>query len=169
MISQKTTHPPLITDNVTINVDMEKALIVYTYRNTLSEVETTVVYDWIKDILQTWFKEDDFRGAIFDFREVRKFAFGNTAVAKEESQEANQIQDLSVFPVALMVNNTRQEVKVRMTLMGDDTARKLIVKTEKDALKFINEWNLKHGRQFDVSDDLTNVFPKLDESGYQKS
>ncbi|MFK7801162.1 MAG: hypothetical protein AB8G95_06005 [Anaerolineae bacterium] len=154
------TNPtPLLMENVTVFADLNTALVSYTYRNVISERETFAVYEWMKTGLSTWFKEENFRGAIFDFRDVTKFSFGTVAVAKEESSEANKIADLSIFPVALMVNNTRQEVKVRMSMLGGDSNRKHLARKNLEALDFINEWNLQHNRKFDIPEEKLALWP----------
>ena len=152
---------PLLLENVTVFADLETALVYYQYRNIVSSVETREVYQWVKHALQTWFKEDDFRGAIFDFRDVTKFSFGNTAVAKEQSREVNEISDLSIFPISLVVTNTKQDVQVRMAMPGGDSSRKHVAYSTQDALDFINEWNLQHDRNFDLSEELMNKWPSM--------
>ncbi|MEM9775067.1 MAG: hypothetical protein AAF902_10835 [Chloroflexota bacterium] len=159
-----TTPDPLITENAVAFADLDTLLIGYQYNNIIDTDVTTDVYNWMIHGMRTWFNEDDFRGAIFDFRNVNTFALGNTLTAKEASEEANQVLDLSIFPVALIVKNVQQEIKVRMTMMTGNTRRKCVVYGEDQALVFINEWNRQHNRKFDLpSENFLNgpAFDKL--------
>ncbi|MEM8861616.1 MAG: hypothetical protein AAGD96_25105, partial [Chloroflexota bacterium] len=110
MALPKTTPEPLSVENATAFADLDTLLISYRYGAIIDKDVTTAVYGWMKNGMMTWFEEEDFRGAIFDFRHVKNFAVGNTPAAKQESKEANQIADLSIFPVALIVNNVQQEI-----------------------------------------------------------
>jgi len=157
-----TTPDPLITENAIAAADLDTLLINYQYNDIINTDVTTDVYNWMIHGMQTWFDEDDFRGAIFDFRNVKTFALGNTLTAKQASEEANQILDLSIFPVALIVKNVQQEIKVRMTMMTGNTRRKCVVYGEDQALVFINEWNRQHKRMFDIPSEKLLHIPALD-------
>lgn len=154
-----TTPAPLITDNAIAFADLNTLLIGYQYKNVINNDVTTDVYNWMINGMQTWFDEDDFRGAIFDFRNVHTFALGSSLTAKQASQKANQMTDLSIFPVALVVKNVQQEIKVRRTMMTGDNRRKCIVYEEEQALLFINEWNRQHHREFDLPIDRLLMNP----------
>ncbi|MEM8857395.1 MAG: hypothetical protein AAGD96_03690 [Chloroflexota bacterium] len=154
--------PPLITENAVAFVDIKTGLVSYKYKNIVSPVETEAVYNWILSGLD-WFDEDKFRGAVFDFREVKKFALGNMVLAKEKSQEVNESQNFSIFPIGMLVANTVQEVKVRMSMMGGDIYRKHISLSPEGTLSFINAWNSANGREFDDLKDVLNVWPTFEE------
>ena len=163
MVITETPPPlPLVTENAIAFVDVKTGLISYKYRNIVSTVETAAVYNWILEGLD-WFDEDKFRGAVFDFREVKNFALGNMIVAKEKSQEVNSSPKFSIFPIGMVVANTMQEVKVRMSMMGGDIYRKHITHSPEGALFFINEWNQAHDRQFDHLQDVLEDWPVLEE------
>ncbi|MEM9776263.1 MAG: hypothetical protein AAF902_16925 [Chloroflexota bacterium] len=155
--------PPLITENAVAFVDVKTGLVSYKYRNIVSSDETAAVYNWILEGLD-WFDEDKFRGAIFDFRDVKKFALGNMVLAKETSQELNDSSNFSIFPISMVVANTVQEVKVRMSMMGGDIYRKHISQSPEGALDFINQWNEAHDRQFDNLKDVLQMWPTLEKT-----
>ena len=161
MTLPQTPPAPLLIDGVTIFVDLERLLISYRYHGTLTIDITTAVYEWMSHGMSTWFDIKDFRGAVFDFRDVTYFEIGNTPIAIRASEEASRISDLSVFPVALIVKTLPQEVKVRTSMMGGDGARKHISRSERQALEFINEWNNQFDRTFDLSDDMMISWPQM--------
>ena len=153
------TQTSLKTENVDAFVDFDTRLFCIQYGQIIDAEVTAQVYGWMKEGATTWFREEDFRGGIFDFRNVKKFAIGNTPVAKKASQEVNHVNDFSTFPLALIVKNIQQATKVRMSMMENDTLRKMIVYSEDQALEFINNWNEKHGRNIPVIEDLLMTWP----------
>ena len=159
MVAPTNPPTPLTIENATAFVDVENLIVFCSYRNVLSTTETTAVYDWLKAGMMDWFSEEKFRGGIFDFRDVTNFGIGNMPVAKQASKEVNDLVDLSIFPVALLVKNINQEVKVRMSMLDERTSRKRVVHSEEEALAFINSWNETHKRQFEISDDRLAQWP----------
>jgi len=154
--------PPLITKNLTAIVDEGTRLVCYKYGTEITIEDIVAVYARIKADMEAGFKEDRFRGGIMDFREVKKFPLGNTLTVNQESTKVQNVVDLSVVPVALIVSNVQQEVKIRMTMMGSGAHRKCVVYSEQDALAFINEWNIQHDRHYDISPDLLLTYPQID-------
>ncbi len=163
------TPKPLILPNVTIYVDLPTRLIIYEYRNVVNTEVTKAAYAWAGAGMSSWFEPDDFRASIYDFRQVSDFAIGNTPVAIRASQNINTITSLTTFPVALIVSNLRQEVKVRTTMMGPDGARKYIAKSPQTALEFVNEWNVQHDRQFNIPEALLHILPEFDPAKHNPS
>lgn len=155
----ETPPTPLQTPNAQAFIDPVTRLVYCKYENVVTPVETNAVYDWILAGIND-FHVPDFRGTIFDFREVTSFEIGNTPIAVRASSSVNTAYDLSMYPVALVVRTLRQEVKVRTSLMGNDGARKYVAHSQDNALAFINEWNYQHRRTFDMDENLLTAWPE---------
>ncbi|MEM9776046.1 MAG: hypothetical protein AAF902_15825 [Chloroflexota bacterium] len=151
---------PLVMENATAYIDPETHLIVYTYRNVLSEVETIASFNWIQSHL--YIGSDNVRGTIFDFRDVKTFALGETVVAKEKNEDSNNIDGIHLIPVTYIVTNVKQEIKIRMSRMiGSNAPRRTVVHSQEQSLEFINEWNIANNRHFDIPDHLLQTWPNL--------
>ena len=150
---------PLVLNNVKTAVDLDTRLTLFEYRHVLDMRATNEVYKWTAYGIATWFHTADFRASIYDFRQVEYFEIGNTPIAIRASQEVNRLTDLSKYPIVLLVNTLKQEVRVRTTAMGGDGARKYVTRNTSDALNFINEWNHHHKRYFDLSDEIMRLWP----------
>ncbi len=151
---------PIITENLVMYIDYDLRFVHYIYRNILTPVETEIVYKRMIHDIQTWFRPEDFRGGLFDFRQVESFQIGNTPIAKNNSVRANEAGNLALLPTILLVDSLEQEVRVRASLLGAPSRRKYIAKTEQDGLTFLNEWNAQHKRQFDdVSEEMLWRWP----------
>ncbi len=145
---------PLDTKNAKGFVDPELRLVYQSYHDIVTPDVTRVMYQWIGNGMH-WFNVNAFRGSIFDFREVTQFTVGNNPVAIKSSKSINENLDTTIYPVVMVVDSIQQEIKVRLSLMGEPAARKFICRTNETALEFINEWNKQSGRHFDESIDFS--------------
>ncbi|MEM9776143.1 MAG: hypothetical protein AAF902_16315, partial [Chloroflexota bacterium] len=112
-------------------------------------------------------KARDLRGIVMDYSRTRKFGIGTLGAAVNANSEINSIAreqniDFKGTPVVHVVLVTIQETAIRLLLLGsgfNSKSRRKVVRTHGEALNFINESNEKHGRQFHISDQLTNDWP----------
>ncbi|MEM9776047.1 MAG: hypothetical protein AAF902_15830 [Chloroflexota bacterium] len=159
MLPESNQQLSLKLENATAFVDFDTRLFYIQYGKIIEAEVTAQVYEWMKAGATSWFNEEDFRGGVFDFRSVEKFAFGNTVVAQQASQEVNEVADYSILPLALIVNNVQQATRVRMSMRQNDTRRKGLVFSEEKALEFINSWNKEHNRLVKVEESLLMAWP----------
>ncbi len=126
-------------------------LIRVAYRGRLGSDVTLLVYDWIDTVVNAVGVEH-ILGEIFDFREVQEFLPENLQTARKTSKRMNVRLDTSQIPVALVVGNAYQEEMLRGPMqVSPEHARKRIVKSEDEALAFIDEWLQTH-RQISILD-----------------
>jgi hypothetical protein len=100
------------------------------------------------------------RGSIFDFRRITMFHLSTLNTTRTQSIRMNRSVDLSSHPVALLIKTIYQEKMLgisKAVTPGED--RKRIVRSEDEAVKFLNAWNNKLGRKFDITPELMNAYP----------
>lgn len=126
------------------------------YRGVLIPETTVSFYDWVAEI-DAAEGVKTIRGCILDFRQVVEFDFRNLLVAKHESQSANAHIDMSHIPVALIVANMYQDQMVHTSMMiTPQQDRKRIVKSDKEALAFIDGWNRAKDAQLALESKKSN-------------
>lgn len=132
---------PLETPSASARFDAEKQVIWVTYRGLLDAMATASVYGWLAE----FFDSDDVeqvRGEVFDFREVTMFGADNLMEARRKSRGFNLKQDTSLLPVAMITANFYQEEILRGPMQNvPENMRKTIVRSEADALDFIDNWH----------------------------
>jgi hypothetical protein len=126
-------------------------LVVVKYRGVVNSMVTAAVYGWVLELVANVPIETS-RGSIYDFREATHFDNTNLRTVQRSSKKINVQVDVSNHPVALLVSNMLQEQMVRVSMkITPQEERKRIVKSEQDALAFINDWNEKHNAKFDLT------------------
>lgn len=123
--------------------DAEKRLLHVNYLNELTSEITAQVYSGIMKLLGTVGAEA-IRGGIFDFRQVKRFHYGNVSTVQRSSTSLNVNYDMSHIAVALIVDGIQQEHTVRVSMrVTPQEHRKRIVRSEEEALAFIEEFHKK--------------------------
>ncbi|MFN8371789.1 MAG: hypothetical protein U0694_02785 [Anaerolineae bacterium] len=114
------------------------------YRGVLTSSVTHAVYEWTTEFAQV-VNVEEVRGAVYDFRQVTDAETGNLAAVHRESRNLNVRVDTSHTAVALIVETVHQEQIVRISMqVTPGHERKRIVKSMDEALKFIDEYHMKH-------------------------
>jgi hypothetical protein len=127
-------------EQATATFDEQRLLIRVAYRGSLGSEVTVQVYDWIDRLVKTIGVEAVF-GEIFDFREVTEFQAENLQTARKTSKRMNVRVDMSNVPVALIIKTFYHEEILRGSMqVVPDHQRKRIVKSEAEALAFIEAW-----------------------------
>lgn len=128
-------------EQATAYFDEERRYIRVAYRGSLGSDVTVQVYDWIDRVVKQ-IGVDGILGEIFDFSEVTEFQPENLQTARKTSKRMNVRLDTSSLPVALVVKTFYQEEILRGAMqIAPGHARKRIVKSEAEALAFIEEWS----------------------------
>ena len=150
----------LHTDSVTAFYDPDTMLGLVEFRGVLSADVTAAVYKWIFQIVQQIPLEQG-RGSIYDFREVTEFKRDNSAAAFRQSTTLSTTVDTSNHPVALIIENFIQERAVKLIMrITPQEERKRIVHSQQEAVAFINAWNRRKGRIFDLDARQLNAWPQ---------
>ena len=133
--------PRLDSDPVTAYFDPVSQITHTIYRGKLTPEVTLQAYQWTFAALEV-IDVKDIRGSIYDFRRVTEFHNANLSILQRVSQKANIQYDFSHIPVALIVSSLLQEHLVLVYMkVSPQEKRKRIVKSEPEALAFINEWH----------------------------
>ena len=152
---------PLKTEAVTARYDDDLRLVIVTYRHVLSPDVTASVYRWLGELIAR-IPVENARGSIYDFRSVTDFQLGNLSTAQTRSRNLNINVDLSKHAVALLVAGMYQEQMVRVSMrVTPQETRKRIVKSEDEALAFINAFNERHGLTFDIDAARLSQWPEV--------
>ena len=154
---------PLERENLTAFIDMKTRLISYHFKDAVTPDDTAEIISWINANIENGIDPNSVRGAIYDFRDVRKFAAGSTPAAKETSIQGNEMPGVNMVPLVYLVKNVQQEVKVMMGRIIDvgRSKRRIVTYSPEYAFEFINKWNRIHDRNFDVPDDLLHTWPTM--------
>jgi hypothetical protein len=132
--------PRLESDQVNAYYDREQQLVRVHYRGQLVPDMTISVYAWINDLVE-FIDIKEIRGGVYDFRSVTAFHNSNLGTVQRVSQKANINHDFSHIGVALLVGSLLQEQMVRLAMkITPQETRKRIVKSEAEALAFIDAW-----------------------------
>jgi hypothetical protein len=131
-------------EQATASFDEARHLIRVAYRGSLGADVTVQVYNWIDELVKAVGLET-VQGEIFDFQNVSEFKEENLQMARKTSKRMNIRLDMSQLPVALIVKTFYQEEILRGAMqVTPEHQRKRIVRTEEEALAFIDEWNRTH-------------------------
>lgn len=136
--------PTVDEEQITAYFDETTHLIRVVYRQVLVQELTLQFYRWRAELMQ---KIDIKRiqGTIIDFSNVTQFPPLNVVTVYRQSRDANTELDMSHIPVAYIVATAEQEYNVKLSMqVTPQASRRHIVKSEADALAFINEWHQKH-------------------------
>lgn len=132
---------PLEIERAYAYLDEETRIIRIKYNGNLDGQTSTQVYTWLNGVVQALGIEA-IAGEIFDFREVREFLPDNIMEARKKSRGMNLRNDTSSMPVVMIVKDFYQEEILRGPMQNlPENPRKRIVRTEEEALTFIQEWN----------------------------
>lgn len=139
---------PLATEQVSAHWDAELRVARVVYRGILSPAVTMAFYDWmLGNAAEILDKGVVVRGGVYDFREVTDFQSTNMSTTVRASQNANRQYDFSKIPSAFIVANDYQDRTLRIYLkITPQEHRKRIVKSEAEALQFLDEWNATQGQ-----------------------
>ncbi len=133
-------------EQVSASFDTDRSIAMITYRGVLSATESAAAYGWLERLIDK-IGIEALRGEIFDFREVTTFTTENLIDARRHSRKMNIVHDTNHFPVALVVATSMQEEMLRGPMRNvQGNKRKGLVRSIDDALDFIDEWNVQHGR-----------------------
>jgi hypothetical protein len=130
------------TDNFSAYYDTDPRILFVTYRGVLTPQVTVQFYQWLGKTIQNRpeLVAEAF-GSIFDFRQVTEFDNRNLTSAQRQSQQVNTQIDLSHHPVAMIAGSMLQEQILRLELkISPQQTRKRIVRSEEEALAFINSF-----------------------------
>ncbi len=132
---------PLQIEQASAHFDEDARIVYVTYRGSLGEAVNVQVYDWLDRLLKSVDLKTVY-GEIFDFQKVSEFQTDNLEAARKSSKRVNLKRNVSQLPVALVVGNAYQhqilEIAMRVT---PDHQRKRIVRSQAEALTFLEEWN----------------------------
>jgi hypothetical protein len=132
---------PLETPTASARYDEEHNVVWITYRGLLDAESTASVYHWLADFFDA-IDNKEIDGEVFDFREVQTFGPDNLFEARKKSRGFNLKQDVSTLPVAMICANFYQEEILRGPMQNvPENNRKMIVKTEAEAIEFIANWH----------------------------
>ena len=132
---------PLNEVNVVAKYDPNTHYIHVEYRQVSNPTVARAFYQWLYQLADS-IGIEHVCGATIDFRKVNIFEQGNVKAAQQESLSANRTLDMSHIPVALVVETMLQEQMVRISSnLTKQTHRMRLVKSDKEALNFITEWN----------------------------
>lgn len=135
---------PLNEVNVVARFDPSTSYIHVEYRQVSNPTIARAFYQWLYQLADS-IGIEHVCGGIIDFRKVNIFEQGNVKAAQKESLSANRTLDMSHIPVALVVETMLQEQMVRISSnLTKQTHRMRIVRSDKEALDFITEWNQQH-------------------------
>ena len=124
--------------------DPESRIVRVAYSGSLGSDVTVEVYAWLDGLVKE-IGVDSINGQIFDFSNVTEFQESNLQTARKASKKMNIRIDTSKIPVALVVGTFYQEEILRGSMqISPDHVRKRIVKSEEEAMAFIEEWNMTH-------------------------
>jgi hypothetical protein len=123
--------------------DDQEQILQVVYKGVLTADVTIQVYRWLGEVIQKNPAEvSRARGSIFDFRKVTGFDSRNLTSAQRQSQQLNARTDVGNHPVALLVDTLLQEQILRVELkISPQQDRKRLVRTEAEALAFINNFH----------------------------
>jgi hypothetical protein len=142
-------RPRLETEQVTGYYEADQHILFVTYRGVLTPDVTAQVYRWLGELIQNGPDPlDRVRGSIYDFRQVTTFDNRNLTSAQRQSQHLNHKVDVSNIPVALIAGSLYQEeilrVTMKITAQPAHDERRRIVKSDAEALAFIDQFNKVH-------------------------
>ena len=140
---------PLIGPTYEARYDANESISYIKYKGTLTSEITAAVYRWMGAALKEVgaHKEELFGkgGCIIDFTNVTGYDVENLATARSKSisMRLEQSEAVSDVPTALLVKTMDQEIMAQTSMQlakQGKNPRVKIVKSEREAKKFIEEW-----------------------------
>lgn len=131
----------LTMDKAEAHFDPESKIAFITYRGELTAEESTAVYDWLADLIES-VGLDNIYGEIFDFREVTEFAADNLMQARRNSRRYNMRNNVRGLPVAMVISNFYQEEILRGPMQNvEENKRKTVVWKMEEAVAFLQKYH----------------------------
>ncbi len=134
-----------ISEHIAAYYDEERQILRVKYLGVLTPAVTAEFYQWLGSIIKAQpAKVMTARGSIYDFRDVTEFANSNISSTARQSEQVNQQADLQNHPVAIIAKDAIQSATLTVTMrVSGQQDRKRIVKTEADAIAFIDEFHAR--------------------------
>lgn len=127
--------------NAQAHFDPETKIAQIRYQGELTAEESTAVYDWLGDLIDTVGLEAIY-GEIFDFRDVTTFAPDNLMEARRNSRRYNLRNKVHGLPVAMIISSFYQEEILRGPMQNvEENKRKTIVWKMEEARTFLDDWH----------------------------
>lgn len=137
-------HPLILnTEGASVFYDIDKKTLHVTYYGAVTPNVTADVYETMGAVLEKYGVET-IRGGIFDFRHISHFENANLTTVRRTSSHLNANYDMSHIAVPLIIGSIIQERMVMVSLkVTPQEERKRIVRSDKEALDFIEEFQAK--------------------------
>lgn len=134
-----------ISEHIAAYYDEERLILRVKYLGVMTPAVTAEFYQWLGNIIRTNpEKVMTARGSIYDFRDVTEFANSNISSTARQSGQVNQQMDLQNHPVAIIAKDAIQSATLTVTMrVSGQQDRKRIVRTEADAIAFIEEFHAR--------------------------
>jgi hypothetical protein len=130
-------------DKAKCHYDTEQGILYVDYFNELTPEVTAQIYSHIWKLFGIVGVEA-VRGAVFDFRPVTKFYYGNISTVQRSSTTLNVNYDMNHIAVALIVDGPYQENTVRVSMrVTPQEHRKRVVFSREEGLAFIEAFHKK--------------------------
>lgn len=130
--------------------DDETGIAHIKYSGSLTAEESTAVYDWLADLVETLGLEAIY-GEVFDFRDVTEFEADNLMQARRNSRRHNMRNNVRHVPVAMVISSFYQEEILRGPMQNvEENKRKAIVWEMDEAVQFLHDW---HAQQEEKSSE----------------
>jgi hypothetical protein len=132
-----------ISEHVAAYYDEANKLLRVQYIGSVTPAVTAEFYHWLGEVIKKHpEKVVTARGSVYDFRSVTEIANSNVSSTARQSDQVNHQMDLHNHPVAIIIKDVAQGavLTVTMKLTGQQD-RKRIVKTEAEALTFIDDFH----------------------------
>ena len=134
-----------ISEHIAAYYDEERQILRVKYVGVMTPAVTSEFYHWLGSVAKS--NPDKVltaRGSIYDFRDVTEFANSNISSTARQSEQVNQQLDLQNHPVAIIAKDAIQTATLTVTMrVNGQQDRKRIVKSETDALAFINDFHAR--------------------------
>ncbi|MEL6306808.1 MAG: hypothetical protein AAFN11_17300 [Chloroflexota bacterium] len=127
--------------------DEETKIAYITYRGSLTADESTAVYQWLAELMDTVGLEGVY-GEVFDFRKVTEFEPDNLMQARKKSRRYNLRNNGRKVPVAMVVASFIQEETLRGPMQNvEENKRKTIVWKMDEAVQFLHDWHAENSSE----------------------
>jgi hypothetical protein len=136
--------PPLQNEYIRASFDEERHLIRVVYSEELPIEVPVLFYRWLESLVEA-VDIKTVRGGTFDLRKTKNIHPQILGRTSKESRAANRKTDMSHVPIAFIVETLYQSEVARILIhLTPQPERRHIVKSEEEALRFIDEWNKTH-------------------------
>jgi|GEM_PF-3996294 len=131
-------------DKFITRYDEEKSLLYGIYGAEANGEATALIYMSLIRLMRD-VNVTDVKGLIIDLRRVDSFSRDNLAAMQRESFRFNQKNDLSLIPVAYVVNTEMQEQIANLVIqMTPDKDRSEITFSTAEAQAYFTDWHQGH-------------------------